>query len=171
MHRRRSKGKTSAGFSLIEMLIAITLSGLLLGMVHSLFIYGATTFARNEKQTLLQQDIRFAARVISDAVRYARQLDILDAVPTTPSDTIYIFAKQGQIMRFSASGDNIIAALPEGTYNIEFHIPSVGKELKFTITGSFGQENYSLSSSVIGLNLENDLPVAHGDILRLQEVN
>ena len=169
-----SQSSDDRGFSLVEVMITITLVGLTMGAVYSLYVFGANSFTRGEEQVLLQQDVRRAAEIISDTIRYARSIEILEAAPDGEGeDLALIYAEGNKIVR-SEKGRQIVIA-GQGEQAAEFSLVfkasgTTDRQVDFTVSGSAGEREYAITSSVLGLNIENGLSAAMGSVLGYEGV-
>jgi len=169
-----SQSSDDRGFSLVEVMITITLVGLTMGAVYSLYVFGANSFTRGEEQVLLQRDVRRAAEIISDTIRYARSIEILEAAPDGEGeDLALVYAEGNKIVR-SEKGRQIVIA-GQGEQAAEFNLVfktngTTDKKVDFIVTGSAGTREYAISSSVLALNVESEIPAATGSMLGYEGV-
>ena len=75
------KLKEFQGVTIIELMIALTILALVIGLAFTLQSYGLTSFTRGEGLASSQQNARYAARVLSDEVRYGQKVAIHNSVP------------------------------------------------------------------------------------------
>lgn len=157
------------GFSLVEVMVTIVLLGLVMGSLASLFSFGTALYASNEKQANIQQDVRLAARIISEAIRYARSIEILAEAGMDEEengvDKPLIYVKEHKIIKKENGREAVIAGHDEVEFSLLFQTEA-SRILGFTITSTSGKQQYSISSSVLGLNLEYELPMSDGIAIR-----
>jgi prepilin-type N-terminal cleavage/methylation domain-containing protein len=70
--------KNNRGLSLVELLIALFLLGIVLALGYNYFFFGMNTFNRGEQQADIQQNARLAADFITRSTRIAERLVILE---------------------------------------------------------------------------------------------
>lgn len=157
------------GVSLVELLIAVSLLAIVLGVGYNFFFFGAQAFKTGERQSNTQQAVRLAADFISNEIRYASSLDIIaiENVPnnfnTTTDDYYYLYNKNNQIY-YRQPGESSGSALFGGLnadidYGLNFKkgIPIIGTDsisIAFNISGSkAGLNMYSVDTEVIILNI------------------
>ena len=75
------KLKDSQGVTIIELMIALTILALVIGLAFTLQSYGLTSFTRGEGLASSQQNARYAARGLSDEVRYGQRLRSITTFP------------------------------------------------------------------------------------------
>ncbi|MCR3921442.1 MAG: hypothetical protein NUK65_02860 [Firmicutes bacterium] len=139
--------KTEKGLTVVELVIALALLGMVLGLGYMFYAFGTTTFAAGETQSNVQQSVRIAANMISNEVRYAETAEILDSLAedTFPDDDYtYIYGdghalllhQQGEVtpIRFfggmADDGDVIITFKPSSTNSklLDFKIVGTNKK-------------------------------------------
>ena len=84
-HARRSFPGYAGGFSLVEIMIALTLSLLLLGAVFQIFVSAKASYRMNEGLARLQETGRFAADILAGAIRMAGYQGCMTLDQLTPN--------------------------------------------------------------------------------------
>lgn len=84
-HARRSFPGSADGFSLVEIMIALTLSLLLLGAVFQIFISAKASYRMNEGLARLQETGRFAADILAGDIRMAGYQGCMTLDQLTPN--------------------------------------------------------------------------------------
>ncbi len=74
----RNFSNDNRGLSLVELLIALFLLGIVLALGYNYFFFGMNTFNRGEQQADIQQNARLAADFITRSTRIAERLVILE---------------------------------------------------------------------------------------------
>ena len=146
------------GFTLIEVLAAVTIFSFLIAMACSLFIFQTNFYEFTTKRLDVQQNVRIAADYISQELRYATTLKRKNAQEVEyeiPNDEriFNIRHKDKSIVRslYNYNGENEIS------YNIEklnFTWNDTEKILTFTIKGSDKNYSYTLVSAVYLPNVQ-----------------
>ncbi len=142
------------GLSLVELLVALTITGLILGGIFAFYIFGSRVFDTGTTKAGLQHGLRLAAEMITREVRYATDLDLADELPedfNALEDNIkYIFLKED-----SAAGGRIVIADQQGEIDITPGITATGltftldgKMLAFELRAADKKGEYSIESKV-----------------------
>ena len=149
----------SRGFTVAELLVAVSMLVIVLGVGYSFYYFGSNSFNVGSEQSKLQQDIRLSADCITKEVRYAAGLEILaDAsnIPeTVTNEDNYIFIENGSIVLNKKEGKQSIPnGLNDGfVFALDFKPESSGKALYFNIK-DVGNK-YNIESKVLILNMQN----------------
>ncbi|HHY10082.1 MAG TPA: prepilin-type N-terminal cleavage/methylation domain-containing protein [Firmicutes bacterium] len=161
----RYRLKSSFGFSLIELLIALTLLGGVMGAAYSLHYYGLISFSRGESQLSLQQDVRFAAKLLSDEIRFASEIEIINdgSFEVKEGAVYYLADEEGNIVkRRRQNGITKDQPIAEGSG--EYALRFVGREsgnwedapsgllIEITVSGGTGNKKFELITTVLALN-------------------
>lgn len=84
-HAQRPLSGHTAGFSLVEIMVALTLSLLLLGAVFQIFISTKASYRMNEGLARLQETARFAADILAGDIRMAGYQGCMTLDQLTPN--------------------------------------------------------------------------------------
>jgi hypothetical protein len=142
----------------VELVVALMLLGIVLGVGYLFFDYGYRSFVVGELQSNLQRDVRTAAGVITRELRPAHAVIISnDTVPR--SDLLaagynYLILEpvasgRYRIKRIDSTGETVFKT--EGVITaLEFE----GRDrlLLFRIAGTDGEQSYEIKSQVLLLN-------------------
>lgn len=166
------KLKEEQGVTIVELLIGLSLLGVVLGVAYSLYFFGMTSFSRGQQQASRQQEARFISRVLSDELRYAREIEVLDVKSENflEDDSFFYIDERGNVVKAEATKTTILAEL--GDYDLlslRFATSSdEGRVVDITIGVTSNSREYELSTSVLLLNLDasSKLPTKSGTILR-----
>jgi len=108
----RRKIHDQKGFTLVELMVALSLLLLVLGLGYTIFGFTVTTFARSETKANLQQNMRLAAQYIENDVRYAYGVEILDAIDpdslTVTENDMYIYINSDGKLEIRSADDTFI---------------------------------------------------------------
>ena len=74
------RGKRSAGFSLVEVMVALTISLILLGGAVSILVTSKSTYKVTEQQSLVQENARFALEFLARDLRLSGYFGCLENV-------------------------------------------------------------------------------------------
>ncbi|MDN5872574.1 MAG: PilW family protein [Nitrococcus sp.] len=118
---RQSFPKYTSGFSLVEIMVALTLSLLLLGAVLQVFISAKASYRMNEGLARLQETGRFAANILAGDIRMAGyqgcmtldKINLHVIVKDPPADlALYgpatILTGENNLASTDNSGDNLV---------------------------------------------------------------
>lgn len=72
--------KRESGYSLVELLIALSLIGLILALAYGIYTFGVTVYERGESQSTLQREERLLFEFLSRELMYAFEVEILDSM-------------------------------------------------------------------------------------------
>ena len=151
------KLKESQGVTIIELMIALTILALVIGLAFTLQSYGLTSFTRGEGLASSQQNARYAARVLSDEVRYGQKVAIHNSVPTIVEGySYYSVDTEGNVIKSKQGSDpeTVVDADGKGSgYELSFE-PKADGTLQITITVAADQSSFELVTSVSPLNSE-----------------
>ena len=138
-----SNGGKDKGFTLIEVLAAVSVFALLIGTTISLFIFYISIFQSGIDRLDLQQNVRIATDFFIRELRYAEDLQVISNKEIRfrlPGDiTIYTLKKKNEeLVILSNNTENKIA------YNINFlHFTDEQRKiLSFEIQGQGDNNNY-----------------------------
>ncbi len=150
------------GITLVELIIALALLTVILGMAYSFFSLGMTVFRKGAGQSDIQQNLRLTADIITREIRLASELQIIDPVtiPDTVSDEYrYVFVNSANSIEFK-NKDGSKKFLDNGvnsmSVTLRFESMNSGKILGFALNAS-GENNYSIESEVYPLNLASPI--------------
>ena len=113
----------SAGLTLIELVISLSLLSVILGVGYNYFYLGTTTFSQGESQSQLQQNIRFAANYITRELRTAHLAEVKGGSFTVPLtdphyDYIFIDTSNGRITHLKKGTTQKVDILSSLTDNV-----------------------------------------------------
>ena len=66
------------GMTLVEIIVAIAIVGIISTVIASVFIFGNKSYNRSETRSIRQMDVRLVAQTISKELRYAYAIELLD---------------------------------------------------------------------------------------------
>lgn len=147
--------RSTKGLTAIELLIGISLLGLVFSLAYSIYHFGITTFNRGEQQIALQQEVRMVSRVLSEELRFSYNVDLLSSVPSEyPSNTNFILVKDNKLMQVVSGTEKVLVDSSDfGDLEIEFK-PEGTKQIDFTINLRAKNRSFSVDSSVVVMNID-----------------
>lgn len=144
-----------SGLTLIEVIIVIAILGVVMATIYSLSAYGLSSFSVSNKSANDQFDVLMATDFISNNVRYADQIQILNAVPTgsTPTGAHDIYLDNGEIYyKIGGTTSQIIGTTGISDYAMTFEKKAgTHNVLNFKI-GKVGTTTPDISTDLIILN-------------------
>jgi prepilin-type N-terminal cleavage/methylation domain-containing protein len=129
------------GITLIELLIALSIIGILLATTFAFFLFGNKTFSMGSSQYSTQADLRFASDYVVKSIRYSTAITLSSTIPSSIAQTdkydyIYI------------SGNSLIHSAYNNNDTRLNHTISSG----LLSSSSFWSEK-NLNSQMVGLSL------------------
>lgn len=160
--------KSAQGVTIVELLIALTLLGVVIAMVYSLYLYGMTSFSRGNQQASKQQEARLIGKILSEEIRYAFEVEVLHNLPVNHRpDDAFILVQDGTVLKVE-NGKQIVLAdgIKTSDISLVFDTNASDPKVDFLIVMGSGKDEYELASSIVVLNLGSTLTDATGSILR-----
>lgn len=84
--------KSNKGFTLVEVVLAILLLGVVLTTIFTFFQYGNLTYKNDNEQYSLQKDARLDMDKIISNVQYADQMYIIEDIPTDSEKSVSAYS-------------------------------------------------------------------------------
>jgi len=103
-----------------------------------------------------------AADYITKEIRYAYNIEVLDNLPTPLADGRRYFAVEGNSIKYYINTEEPIDILNENSpeflpvLSFQRHVEKY-KVLKFSVGGSYKEQNFGVSSEVLPLNIQSDI--------------
>ncbi len=149
--------KNQKGFTLIELIVAISILAILMALVYGFLSFGFRNLAQGQKQSDLQYDIRKTSDRLADAVRDAQYATVLAAPPATfAAGTKYLYVSGDKVILRIGSLETVLvpdAYLGHNT-TLKF-MKKAGRPqvLNYTLTGTKTDGSYSIESDVYIQNI------------------
>ncbi len=150
--------KSQRGFTLLELLIALSLLGGIVGVIYSIQSFTMKTFAQGAQYAAMQLEARFISAYLSGEMRFAQELRILGDVPDDLADGIAVFVdRDGRVVRKSASQTTVLSSGAgfEGGSSLHFAIrEDRGRrvvDVTMTFAGKLG--TYEVTTAILALNV------------------
>ncbi len=159
-HRLWKRGLSDEdGITLVEILIVLALIGIVHGLAFSLYYFGATAFSGGENQSIVQQRIRLASRIITDEVRYAYSVELFPELnlPNNANqfgDDQFIVQDNGRLVLLNRYNYHDGGRILLESDTIEFLVGSSGRTLEFSLAAGRSDRSHAVLSEVLVLNLE-----------------
>jgi len=168
--------KSQRGISLVELLIALSILSIVLGLAYSLFFFSTKSFKMGSNQSNIQQNLRSVSSFIHKEVRHAVEIETLDTSFTPTQGYEYIFAENssinhgkfinGSFVKTSKS-DAIIVNSTGLVFTIK-KLDNGSNLLEFTVRAGDEKQSYDIKS-VIYLNNVQDRSNKTGSIIRYKK--
>lgn len=152
--------KDTRGFTLIEVIVAMAILGLVVSMAYSLMGFSQKSLRSSSNSYDIQNDVRLASGYLCDQIRYATELDIipLDAVKTDTAYN-YFYIQDGSLHQakyVAATGTyddrTIASSLSNDVADPYFSAAADSTTLGIVLTAQQDGKSYSVNTD---LNLEN----------------
>ena len=145
------------GFSIVELMVALTLLGIVLALGYMYFDFGMRSFNRGERQAIAQQAVRLTSDFITSELRFANQIEINpdDGLSETGFKYFYLNGNSSIVFRDDdGTTERILAdsVLDDMPYNIYFTSNVPDDVIIYTIDAD--DELYKIETRVQALNLE-----------------
>lgn len=153
------------GFTLVEVLASIVLFSIVATLAYSVYFFGVETFQKANQQSQLQDNARIVSHVITNKVRFASEVKLLQACPTTFQNNVhYICLTNGDkgivehIYNNATSSHTTSMVVSEntefsGNYALQFQKKG-DHLLAYTIRGQVNERTFEVTSQVSLLNVE-----------------
>ncbi len=145
------------GFTLIEILAALVIAGLLFGGLYSFYLGGANTWQKGVRRMDNQQNARIALDYLVEELRFACNVEI-----TAPHEIKFRFKDDPKTYLFRRSGEEIVYEsrngypshnkIALGITGLSFEWDS-GECIKITVVSGTGNEQVTMSSSIRPRNM------------------
>ncbi len=178
--KRTSKSK---GVTLIELMIVLVIISIVLTVSFSFFGFANRILSKGEDQSVVQQGVRMAAHYISDEIRTAKDVTILEVLPAEVDMGLYnyIYVEGSTIKHRNVDGTVITDVMKLGISDLvpelNFKVANNNTLLDFKITSVLDDQDFSVTSEVTPLNLvagdfvqiDAAIAVAGGAVLRYSD--
>lgn len=143
----------------MELLIALALLSIVLALGYMFLFFGNNSFAIGTRQYNVQNNIRIAADLITEEVRYASYVEVLadsSAIPASIGiydNYIYVDSATNKMV-FLSHNNTRLYPVGQSDSSIAFSRSPSNKILNFTVTGEDDQQTYVINQEVVSLNLD-----------------
>lgn len=155
--------ENNQGFTLIEVLITTAILAFVLVVVFSIYFFGDKTFNLGSDRRLIQSDVRLATDYISNEVRYASEISLLDTSPSSLSNDDpynYIYINNGAlcVSIYNNGGARITSSFGSTLLSTSYFSASGSsgfQELAYVIKAAKGTRTYEMSSKITMPNIKS----------------
>lgn len=166
----KSRLNNRKGFTLIELIIAILILGVVMTAIYTFFMFGNKMSVKGNEQYTIQSDARLDINQIISDVTYATEVTLLSTAPTASEKASsvysYIYIENGKITRSiynSATGirtektligtrysstDSHFSKVTGSTDSIKIQLSSQYNDQTYTVDSVIKLPNFSLQSPV-----------------------
>ncbi|UNK16088.1 prepilin-type N-terminal cleavage/methylation domain-containing protein [Paenibacillus sp. N3/727] len=156
------------GLTLVELLASIVLLTIVASLAFSAYKFGVNAFQRANEKSELQDEVRIASHVITSKIRFASEVQLLNACPATfePGFNYICINPNGRSGRSieehvydTASASHVTRKIVTEnlkdpiTYTVEFGKTS-SSILAYKIISNKNQQRFEVNSEVSLLNIE-----------------
>lgn len=158
--------RSSQGVTLVELLVAVSLLGMVLGVAYSAYTFGYRSFIQGTEQAALQREARLIVRSLTDEIRYAQEVQVLETVPNAPApQDIFVYVEDGRVFRLE-NGKSTQIGDSSGDISASLWFEAEDSHtLEFVLTVSSQKRQYKLEGSITPLNMEKAISEASGSVL------
>ena len=110
MNRIKSALKKSDGISIVELLVVLSLLGIVLALGYTYFAFGVRAYDRGEQHAIAQQASRLASGFITSEIRFANEIEINPDDNNFESGYRYIYVENESIKHVNENGNVRILA-------------------------------------------------------------
>lgn len=147
------------GFTLIELIIAILILGVVMTAIYTFFLFGNKMSEKGNQQYTIQSDARLDINQIISDVTYATEVILLTTAPTAgekaSSVYSYIYIENGKITRSiynPATGTRTEKTL-KGTHYLSSNsyfskVAGSTDSLKICLAGQYNDQTYTVDSVI-----------------------
>jgi len=165
VHMRMDIFRDSNGFTLVELLVTLSLVGIVIAGGFTVYYFADRAFMSSSERADIQADVQLAMVRVTEEVRLAHSLKLLtpEDVPSIvqDEDDHYLYGRAGSIFLKTAKGspDTVVldGSLTEHGYSVLFSVPEDAGEdpslLEITIASLHPEAEYTLSAELQILNL------------------
>lgn len=165
MHVRMDIFRDSKGFTLVELLVTLSLVGIVIAGGFTVYYFADRAFMSSSERADIQADVQLAMVRVTEEVRLAHSLKLLppENVPSIvqDEDDHYLYGRAGSIFLKTAKGspDTVVldGSLTEHGYSVLFSVPEDAGEdpslLEITIASLHPEAEYTLRTELQILNL------------------
>jgi len=155
MRNFRANRKNETGFSLIELVITISILSLVSLILYSVNAFGLRSFTNSQKSAEKQFETRMATDFIINKIIYADSIEILTDAPTsTPANAHDIYFDSGQLKYYQNGAESNIPGI-SGVNDFTFSIAKkAGTSNMVNLKIGKGDPSFDLSTDAIILNLD-----------------
>ncbi|TDX53031.1 prepilin-type N-terminal cleavage/methylation domain-containing protein [Orenia marismortui] len=156
------------GFTLIEVIIAIAIVGIVTTAAYNFLISSNKIFHNEDKKASAQNDLQIVSKFIETQLKYAKQIEVLNNANNIQHDQFSYITLDNTKHKISYFPMNRLNAEVEeevvnsdkfkGNYDFDLSFKvSQDKPRLLSYTVSINELNLSLSSAITSPNLENDI--------------
>lgn len=151
------QGRSEQGFTLVEILVALAILGLLFAGIYSFYLWGANSWQKGVLRMDNQQNAGIAMDYLVEELRFACKVQV-----TGPHEIKFWFKGDPRTYIFRQSGEEIVLETKNGypSHNkialgvteLNFQLDP-GGSIQITIISGTGNEQVTLSSSICPRNM------------------
>lgn len=161
MSKRVCDIRSRRGMTLVELIVAMAIAGVVLSGAFSIMLFGYKVFGIGNRQYASQSNIRLAATQLTDEIRYAVDIEILssmDAAAEADPSTIpyyvnYIFYNEDQqtVVILNRAGIRKVFVQPDCA--MLFSKTTSDDTIRMVLSTNNDGQNFSVDSDIFCLNM------------------
>jgi prepilin-type N-terminal cleavage/methylation domain-containing protein len=167
------KRKHNRGFTLIEIIIAFAILGIVTAMFFSFFVFGNNTYKLGTEQYDVQSDIRTSSDYIVESVRFSTSVSLIPM--TTPltkdADFNYLYVQDGNIYSYVWNGSSHdFKKIGSGITSASFTgaVENNKTVLSVLLQGNKGEQDYTITTEteLPNLSLKGQTLDSSGQVIK-----
>lgn len=148
--------RNNKGITLPELVVAAALIGVVIMTIVAIMFWSNNSFQMAEKETILHREVRDEANYITEQIRRAKYIEVLDGIDEEDLEEgyNYIYLKDGKVMKqVSIKSSNYIPMVTE-VYITDLNFYTDENNLiRFYVTGELRKKgkaiDYTIDSKVV----------------------
>ncbi len=145
------------GFTLIELIIAILILGVVMMAIYTFFLFGNKMSVKGNQQYTIQSDARLDINQIISDVTYATEVTLLSAAPTASEKASsvysYIYIENGKVYRsiYNTATGNRTEKTSQGSHYVSVgsyfsKVTGLTDSLKICLLSQYNDQTYTVDS-------------------------
>ncbi|MDQ2087830.1 prepilin-type N-terminal cleavage/methylation domain-containing protein [Herbivorax sp. ANBcel31] len=90
------KKKNQKGVTLVEVMVALAVSSLIIVAAFNFFWSGTKSYHLGINKASIQNEVNLAAYILSNEIKYAEEIYLIESVPQNPDEYYYLFLEKDE---------------------------------------------------------------------------
>ncbi len=166
--RRSNRLKNNKGFTLLEIIVALIILGVILTAIFSFFQYGNLMTVKDNEQYVIQSEMRYDIDQIITEIKYANEIYLLETKPTESekenSEYSYIYLDGGKFYFsiYQPLTNSRLETVAKGTYkDVETNFSKDTElidSLNIVLSSQYYNQTYEVDAKIKLQNLKLNSP-------------